>query len=112
MNFRIFAAALAAAALLAPTAMAESEAISFTLHNETENVLVALYISTPSADEWEEDIFGEDVLGSGDSIEISIEDGLPDCIYDIRADFDDGESVQVAKVNFCELDGSDLSISE
>ncbi|MGZ9114277.1 MAG: hypothetical protein ACXW3K_06605 [Brevundimonas sp.] len=112
MRFRNLVAALAASILLAPAAVAQTESIDFTLTNNTEHVLTALFISVPSTDEWEEDIFGADVLGSGDSIEISIDDGLPECVYDIRADFSDGDSVQVAEVNFCELDGEELTISE
>lgn len=113
MRIRTFVAAFAAsAALLAPTAQAQSESIDFKLTNHTEQVLTALFISLPSTSEWEEDIFGADVLGSGESIDISIDDGLPECIYDIRADFSDGDSVQVAEVNFCELDGEELVINE
>ena len=112
MRIRNLVAALVASALLAPAAMAQTESIDFTLTNNTEHVLTALFISLPSTDEWEEDIFGADVLGSGDSMDISIDDGLPECVYDIRADFSDGDSVQVAEVNFCELDGEELTISE
>lgn len=113
MHIRSLAMALvASAALLAPAASAQTESIDFTLSNKTEHVLTALFISLPSTDEWEEDIFGADVLGSGESFDISIDDGLAECIYDIRADFSDGDSVQVAEVNFCELDGEELVISE
>lgn len=112
MRIRNFVVALVASALLAPAAMAQTESIDFTLTNDTEHVLTALFISLPSTNEWEEDIFGADVLGSGDSMDISIDDGLDECVYDIRADFSDGDSVQVARVNFCELDGEELTISE
>lgn len=113
MQIRTLVTALAvSAALLAPAASAQTESIDFTLTNKTEHVLTALYISLPSTDEWEEDIFGADVLGSGESIDISIDDGLAECVYDIRADFSDGDSVQVAEVNFCELDGEELVINE
>lgn len=112
MKIRSFIAALAVASALAPAAMAQSEPINFTLSNQTEHVLTALFISLPSTDEWEEDIFGADVLGSGEEFEISIDDGLPECVYDIRADFSDGDSVQVGSVDFCELEGETLVISE
>ena len=112
MRIRTLVAGLAASMLLGSTAIAQTESIDFTLTNNTEHVLTALFISLPSTDEWEEDIFGADVLGSGDSMDISIDDGLAECVYDIRADFSDGDSVQVARVNFCELDGEELTISE
>lgn len=112
MRIRTLVAALAASALLAPAALAQTAPIDFTLTNDTEHVLIALFISLPSTDEWEEDIFGADVLGSGESFDISIDDGLAECVYDIRADFSDGDSVQVAEVDFCELDGEELVINE
>jgi len=107
---RLFAAAAMSAALLAPAAHAQTDAISFTLTNNTEYVLTHLYISLPSTDEWEEDIFGADVLEPGDTLDISIDDGLDECVYDIRADFEDGDSIQIGSVDFCELDGSDLVV--
>lgn len=112
MRIRSFVAALVASALLAPAAMAQSASIDFVLTNSTDDVLTRLYISLPSTNDWEEDILGEDVLGAGESMDISIDDGLPACVYDIRADFDDGASVQVARVDFCELDGEELTVSE
>lgn len=112
MRIRTLVAALAASALLAPAALAQTAPIDFTLTNNTEHVLIALFISLPSTDEWEEDIFGADVLGSGESFDISIDDGLAECVYDIRADFSDGDSVQVAEVDFCALDGEELVINE
>lgn len=64
------AAAAAAMLLVAPVAASAqvTEPVSFTLNNETDNVLVALYISVVSTNNWEEDIFGQDVLGSGESV--------------------------------------------
>ncbi|WP_157072363.1 hypothetical protein [Brevundimonas bacteroides] len=99
-------------AMLASSAGAQTDPINFTLTNDTEYTLTHLYISLPSTDEWEEDIFGDDVLAPGETFNISIDDGLDECVYDIRADFEDGDSIQIAEVDFCELDGSDLVVSE
>lgn len=112
MMHRLFAAAALSAALLAPAASAQTDSVDFTLTNATERTLLSLYISLPSTDEWEEDIFGADVLEPGDTFDISIDDGLEECVYDIRADFVDGESIQIASVDFCELDGADLVVEE
>lgn len=99
-------------AMLASSAGAQTDPINFTLTNDTEYTLTHLYISLPSTDEWEEDIFGADVLAPGETFNISIDDGLDECVYDIRADFEDGDSIQIAEVDFCELDGADLVVSE
>jgi hypothetical protein len=107
---RLFAVTAMSVAVLATAAQAQTDPIDFTLTNDTEYVLTHLYISLPSTNEWEEDIFGADVLAAGETMQISIDDGLPACVYDIRADFEDGDSIQIGSVNFCELDGSNLVV--
>ena len=112
MMNRLLAAAALSLTLVAPVASAQTDAISFTLTNNTERTLQSLYISLPDTDSWEEDIFGADVLEPGDTFNISIDDGLPECEYDVRADFTDGEVIDIRGVDFCELDGSDLTVEE
>ena len=73
--------------------------------------MTALHLSVPSSNSWEEDILGEQVDG-GESVEVTIDDNLEDCEYDIRADFDDGTHIDVRGVNFCELEGETITISE
>jgi hypothetical protein len=112
MIHRLLAAAALSAMLLAPAAIAQTDSIDFTLSNATERTLLSLYISVPETDEWEEDIFGADVLEPGETFVISIDDGLPACVYDIRADFTDGTQIDIRGVDFCELDGADLTVQE
>ncbi len=110
---RILTAAVVAASLaFAAGASAQTtEPVNFTIENETDNTMTALHLSTPSSNSWEEDILGETVDG-GESVQVTIDDNLEDCEYDIRADFDDGTHIDVRGVNFCELDGETISISE
>ncbi|QTC92634.1 hypothetical protein [Brevundimonas goettingensis] len=118
-----FAKAALAAALLtmaAPAAMAApavavaqtTEPVSFTLNNKTHHTLVSLYISKVSTNDWEEDIFGSEVLKAGESVEVTIDDDLEDCNYDVKATFSDGDDVIVADQDFCELDGGSIDITE
>ena len=112
---RIFAALVAGACVAAAPVMSvaqTTEPVSFTLNNQTDNVLVALYISVVSTNEWEEDIFGSGVLGAGDSVEITIDDNLSDCEYDLKAVFDDGEEVILGSEDFCELDGGEVNVTD
>lgn len=109
------AALLSATALVAApvVAMAQTtEPVSFTLNNKTHHTLVSLYISKVSTNDWEEDIFGEDVLKAGASVEVTIDDDLEDCNYDVKATFSDGDEVIVANQDFCELDGGSIDITE
>jgi len=108
------AAAAAAMLLVAPVAASAqvTEPVSFTLNNETDHILVSLYISVPSTDEWEEDIFGDGMLDAGDSVEVTIDDNLSDCEYDLKAEFSDGTELALGSVDFCELDGGSIDVSE
>ena len=62
--------------------LAQTESATFTLTNMTERDLLEFYASPPDEESWEEDILGTDLLGPGESIEITIDDGREDCFYD------------------------------
>lgn len=111
MKVAIAAALLSAGAPVAAMAQV-TEPVTFTLNNQTEHVLTALFISKVSTNEWEEDIFGSDVLGAGDSVEVTIDDDLPDCEYDLKAVFEDGDEAILGSENFCELDGGEVNVTE
>lgn len=89
-----------------------TEPVNFTIDNDTGSVLTALHLSTPDTNSWEEDILGVDVVGAGESVAVTIDDNLDGCEYDLRADFDDGTHIDVRGINFCELEGETISISE
>ena len=109
----IAATAIAAALAFAAGVSAQTtEPVSFTLSNDTGQTLVALHISNTGTNDWEEDILGVDMVGAGESVDVTIDDNLTACEYDVRADFSDGDTLDVRGVNFCELDGETLSISE
>ena len=111
MNVALAAALLTAGAPVAAMAQV-TEPVTFTLNNQTEHVLTALFISKVSTNDWEEDIFGADVLGAGESIEVTIDDNLPDCEYDLKAVFEDGDEAILGSENFCELDGGSVDVTE
>ena len=59
----------------------ETESASFELVNMTERELLEFYASPPDEESWEENIL-EEPLGPGESIEVIIDDGREDCLYD------------------------------
>ncbi|WP_374604800.1 hypothetical protein [Arenimonas sp.] len=89
-------------ALALASAPALAEDLDFTLTNDTESVLAEFYASPADVGEWEEDILGDDVLGSGESVEITIADGRTQCEYDLRFVFDDGSETIVQAEDICE----------
>ena len=107
------AAAALAFACVASSASAQTGPLDFTLNNGTSEVVVQLFISIPSTNDWEEDILGDQVVGSGDSVQVTINDGLEDCEYDIKVVFDDETpDLIVMGVDFCAINGESLNLND
>lgn len=97
--------ACAAVIATALFAMGVSPAIAtdqnFTLHNHTERTMKSLYVSPSGADDWGEDILGQDILDDHTDLDVKFDRGATQCEWDVRAEFSDGTSEQVEGVNFC-----------
>ncbi|MBE0579456.1 hypothetical protein [Devosia sp.] len=73
-------------------------------------VLGSRYASNTGSRSWEEDILGRDILPSGSSVVINIDDGSGYCKYDFLAVFEDGDEVVSNDNNVCEL--SDFNFTD
>ena len=71
--------------------------------NQTGYTIVRFYGSHRDAGSWQEDILGQDVLPTGSSVTINFNDGTGYCIFDFRAEFDDGDVLEKYGVNICEI---------
>ncbi len=91
MNKIKFSAVMAGVMFFAGAAYAED--LVFTLKNGTNSVLNNFHASPVGVDQWEDDIFGQDALGPGESIQITIADGRSVCEYDMRFEFQ-GDSLE------------------
>lgn len=87
MTKYIIAAASAFAAVFAFASASYAEDLTFTLINKTSGTLERFYSSPVGVNNWEEDVFGKDTLGPGESMEITIADGRTVCKYDMRFEF-------------------------
>jgi hypothetical protein len=74
-----------------------------TIVNNTGYTIVRFYGSNTGSKSWEEDILGEDVLPSGSSVTINFDDATGYCMFDFRAEFEDGDVLERAEVNICEI---------
>lgn len=83
---------------------AYAEDLVFTLKNKTNSVVNNFHASPVGVDNWEDDIFGRDALGAGESMKITISDGRSVCTYDMRFEFqgDDLEDMEDTQ-NLCEM---------
>lgn len=86
-------------------ASAHAEDLVFTLTNDTSGTMMYFNASPVGVDEWEEDILGSQVLGPGESAEVTIGDGREVCEYDMRFEFDDdsGLGTVTDSQDLCEM---------
>ncbi|MCT7949542.1 hypothetical protein NG798_07070 [Ancylothrix sp. C2] len=91
-------------ALNAPHAQAQ-DIRDFSVNNATGRVLTELYVSPADRDTWGPDILGVDVLPPRESVEVrfSPRTSAEGCIYDIRAQWDDGKISDLYDYNLCTL---------
>ncbi|KQS79564.1 hypothetical protein ASG25_10905 [Rhizobium sp. Leaf384] len=84
---------------------AQAEDLVFSLKNGTQSVLTRFYTSPVGVSEWEGDVFGEQVLNPGETIELTIADGRDVCDYDMRFEFEEGSNLATTedKQNLCEM---------
>ncbi len=83
-----------AAAVALVTSPAVAGDLKFDLINKSDYVITELYASPNNVRSWEEDILGTSVLGSGETVEVTIADGRRACNYDLRIVFDDGDVLE------------------
>ncbi len=69
--------------------------------NTTGVTMTRFFASNTSRSSWEEDILGSNVLGSGRSLNVNIDDGTGACLFDLKAVFADGDVVVENDFNVC-----------
>lgn len=80
------------------------------INNRSSYDIIEFYASNTGTSSWEEDILGRNILPSGSSVVINIDDGSGYCKYDFLAVFEDGDEVVSADNNVCEL--SDFNFTD
>lgn len=76
---------------------------NFTLNNRTGYTVMTLNVSPNNVGEWGPDVLGRDVLANGESVEITFPRAETQCLWDIRATYEDGDTDDMRGVNLCEL---------
>ena len=97
--------ALALSAALAVTTAAPALSLDrrVTIINNTGYTIVRFFGSNKGSKSWEEDILGDQVLPSGSSVVINFDDATGYCVFDFRAEFEDGDVLERSGVNVCEI---------
>ena len=95
--------ALSAVLALSSAAPALSLDRRVTIINNTGFTIVRFFGSNTGSGSWEEDILSDQVLPSGSSVVINFDDATGYCMFDFRAEFEDGDVLERAEVNVCEI---------
>ena len=92
----------AAAIFVAFSTVAFADEAKFQLTNNSTFQIDAFYASPANDDQWGEDILGQDVLAGGESGTVTIADGSPECVYDLKAVDETGAEHELEGLNICE----------
>lgn len=86
-----------------------AETLSFTLENETPNMIVQFY-ATPVDGGTRSELLKKKGLYGGQSRKLTIADGTDACVYKIRAVFENDSFYDVRdQIDFCETDSYTLA---
>jgi hypothetical protein len=99
-------ASLLALTLALPAA---AEDLTMTIVNTSSKGLAQFFTSPTEVDEWEEDVFGDGVLPSGNQVDVTIADGRTQCVYDLKFVMDDGQEITGTQ-DLCE--GATFTLSD
>lgn len=100
---KVIAAGLVLAFLVAGVSNTAALDRRVKINNNSSYDIIEFYASNTGTNSWEEDVLGKDILPSGYSVVINIDDGSGYCKYDFLAVFEDGDQVTSSNNNVCEL---------
>lgn len=95
--------ALVAIGLVATPAASFAEDLTFVLTNASSYAVKSFFTSPAEIGDWEEDVFGENYLPSGNQVNVTIGDGREQCTYDLKFVLEDNSELVENGINLCEL---------
>lgn len=103
MNTKLLLAASAAALMFGTSAMAQA---TMTVTNHGEVAIVSLAISGESNDDFGDNLLDEEIA-PGEGVEVTFDVG-DDCVQDVQATYEDGDTEEVMGVDLCTGDGFEI----
>lgn len=93
----------AAALMLCGTTLVHAADRHVLIINNTGVPMTHFYASASEEDNWQEDILGRDILDDGEEVNVNVDDGSGECLYDFKGVFKGGQSVVKKKVDVCKI---------
>ena len=78
------------------------------INNHTGYTISEIYISPVSADNWEEDVLGDQTLEAETTVRIDFSHSADACKWDLKAVYDDKTSAVWHNINLCEISSISL----
>jgi len=103
---------VAALGLMAASASALAEDLTFMLTNGSSYAVKSFFTSPADIDAWEADVFGENYLPAGNQVNVTIGDGREQCVYDMKFVLEDDSEFVEKGIDLCELGEYTLSDAE
>jgi hypothetical protein len=101
----LWVSAFAAIVALAVPAGAQEAKQDFKLVNKTGYELKELYVSPSKADDWQEDVLGQDTLGDGEAVNVHFSPKVKTCQWDLKVVYSDDDSSAVwQKIDLCSVE--------
>lgn len=105
-----FAAVALAAAFVSGTAYAGD--LTFDLVNNSSYTVTNFFTSPATTDNWEEDVLGQDTLGPGETVTITVADGSDQCNYDMKFVAKGASDLIINAIDLCKLDGNKYTLTD
>jgi hypothetical protein len=97
--------ALAATVVLTAPAGAQEAKQDFKLVNKTGYELKSLYVSPSKAEDWQEDVLGQDTLSDGEAVNVHFSPKVKTCQWDLKVVYNDDDSSAVwQKIDLCSVE--------
>jgi hypothetical protein len=78
------------------------------INNRTGYTINEIYIAPAAADNWEEDVMGDQTLETGTSVNIDFSRSVDTCSWDLKAVYEDKTSAVWHKINLCKISSISL----
>lgn len=91
--------------------MAYGQTVEWTLDNQSSHNINYIYLSSPDAEDWGEDILGEGyIVAAGESSKVTISDTEGNCIFDLQLIMSTKQVIEDLAVDLC--GGSTYTLSD
>src|SRR5436190_9422806 len=78
--------------------------LDFKLVNKTGLIISEVFVSPSDDDEWGEDVMGKDVLGNGDSFDISFSRKETKCKWDLKVVDSEKAEIEWTAIDLCKAE--------